>query len=933
VSDLRTDLETLQELNRTRERAKELRELGLQSLRDIKKTEGPNLPGWIFSGNEAEVALLVKVQNHRNLSQDEKANDEAGAHSSLTNKLSKLGLDLLLPDAKEEGRDTAVPVLVAALTLQSLAARAETVFSETSMFCYYRIVRELFYASRPDWTIGAARAGRGGRTSAFITGECIRAILSFKSAVERTVEYLEHTRNLYERYSRLKEMLTGAGIKPSDKLHPLNIWANQAIERMWLDWYISTNPRKGAIAFHAAGVKNEILPLPPRQIGKVEINIQRIGIAFDELGAGLVETVANAQSQISIACEKIRKYRKRERSDIISRTESAYRTAEKVISNTLACANKVNDLCRTAPDTRRRLDALYDNFKILPAEIHKVLEPAQRYVNSVLDRELAISHLGQPCDAGELVFAATAFGAATNWRPSEKLKQASDALAKNLSGSGRFVTHRPFHADNRGYKLFPIGFEMTRNFAKLLHRTHHEFEPELANKMLETFLNYKQLKHSGWNFENSPEADKPYAWATAIAVQALDRIVRMLNDRINEIVFRHFKVIRPESPHTTLNLNEVIYPDYGFSAYYKGPEGTPKNRRSIAIRLEQMRAHVMRASLPEQYKKDGAGNKEEVFSAILYGPPGTGKTSLIEALAHSSRVPLVMLSPGDLIVQGQEQLESRARAVFDALTMLTQAVVLFDEFEPVLRRRGPRPKKDNDKNDGGMNLDELVRAVGEGSTAMLKFLVTGMLPKLVSLHDAAKKQALVYCLATNHLEEIDDAAKRGGRFDVYQPIYKPDPLSRAGTFFFRLQRTARDLKTRKEFLLSPARQLVFAKIVAATSNTNAGELSKVFKEPKLNTKGSRKHFSSDDERRSLFAYVLSRKVDSKAFADMVEAMNDKNFEELKNGFGNLDDGISDNEKAELNWLFAFERRLNAVSVIKNSRAFELKRYLDCRETK
>lgn len=200
------------------------------------------------------------------------------------------------------------------------------------------------------------------------------------------------------------------------------------------------------------------------------------------------------------------------------------------------------------------------------------------------------------------------------------------------------------------------------------------------------------------------------------------------------------------------------------------------------------------------------------FSAILYGPPGTGKTTLLEALALTSKVPLVMLSPSDLIALGREQLEGQAKAVFDALSMLSQTVILLDEFEPVLYRRDPDVKEKRTKED---------------SATILRFLLTGMLPKLVTLHDAAEQQSLVYCLATNHLEQIDGAAKRGGRFDVHQPIYNPDPISRAGAFLFRLQPIA------NKFLTDARNQYVFASIVAATANENAGELARKFSQAKL----------------------------------------------------------------------------------------------------
>ncbi len=340
-----------------------------------------------------------------------------------------------------------------------------------------------------------------------------------------------------------------------------------------------------------------------------------------------------------------------------------------------------------------------------------------------------------------------------------------------------------------------------------------------------------------------------------------------------------------------------------------------KKRLSIGIRLQQMRAHVMRASLPTKYKVDQAGNKEKAYSAILYGPPGTGKTSLLQALALSSNVPLVMLSPSDLVVQGQEQLEGRAKAVFAALSMLSQTVILLDEFEPILRRRGPKSslrgkQKPEAKRDG--ELSEVAKLIRDGSASMLQFLLTGMLPKLVSLHEAAEEQSLVYCLATNHMEEIDEAAKRSGRFDIHQPIFNPDPISRAGTFLFRLLPIAKYLNQNVFFSASDKdRQLVLAKIIAATVNESAGELSrKFFRAPKLDKSNA---LLFEDRKRSFFAHILGEGLDPEDFYKKLRDMMDRNFHEMEREFeeakARLDE--DNDEMLEHEWLFGSEKRIRS----------------------
>ncbi|HYP01913.1 MAG TPA: hypothetical protein VER76_17110, partial [Pyrinomonadaceae bacterium] len=468
--DLKDHLETLQDLNETRDRAKDLRERGLRSLRRIKNTrtkdelgnpinkvlpvskEGSDLTieererldddeeffkNWICSGNEAEVALLVKVQNHQNLSEYEETNDHAEAHPELIGRLKNIDLKTLFPSPYTQDVDSTVPVLVAARAMQALTARPETVFSKASMYCYYRVIRELYYAAAPDWTIGAARAGRGGRTSAFITSECIRAILAFESAIRRTSEYFVSTRALYKRYLHLEAMLTNVGIAP-DSEHTLSKWADKEIERMWLDWYISTNPRNGAIALYCE-TPNDIFPFPPKLIEPPVINMKSVREAFLTLKDRISQAMDIVYDNICEARGEIIDFRVKEFENIAdgidskSRTESAHLRASKIINHALLTAIMVKQDRHTEleySDLQKLFDYLIKEYEDLPDKIHQVLEPAKRYVHTVLDRELAIAYSGKTFDAGELVFAAMAFGAATHWRENDKLKQACDALVK-----------------------------------------------------------------------------------------------------------------------------------------------------------------------------------------------------------------------------------------------------------------------------------------------------------------------------------------------------------------------------------------------------------------------------------------------------------------------------------------------------------------------
>jgi len=108
---------------------------------------------------------------------------------------------------------------------------------------------------------------------------------------------------------------------------------------------------------------------------------------------------------------------------------------------------------------------------------------------------------------------------------------------------------------------------------------------------------------------------------------------------------------------------------------------------------------------------------------------------------------------------GTEAVERRAQAVFGALTLLKDCVILFDEFDPIPRKR---------------------EADTKASLTVFSFLTPGMLPKLRKLNVAAKDQRIVYALATNLIGTLDEAAVREGRFDVQVGLYPPDLLSRTG---------------------------------------------------------------------------------------------------------------------------------------------------------
>lgn len=1019
MKNLNKELTTLRELNEIRTRATELREEALKKIRAIEDLipsnqtkeklceikSKDNFNGWFASGNEVEAALIVKIQNHRAISSNIEKNSYAEAHSLLKKRL-RLQIHNFFYVPREVGGyqleyHPTVPVLMAARIMQALTNRASTVSSMTSVFCYYRIIRELYSAGKPDFAFGAARAGAGGPTSAFVTGECIRSVFGLEDTVKATVEYLKQTLEFYKRFKLIKLMLSQVGsdcltVKGNKEDHPLYKWANREIERSALDYILSTEVSNRDICLFYGENSNKLLEylngknlkigyrlsknvkkgqkksefdefqeLEEKETASINklvlatknyeefISLDFIKNYFTNLPKYILCSLTIAKHRLFLAQEEVYEYREEEnpfdRKDEKSRelklkssirrrksnnsykmvnfkldnnstdtreiiehyqrTESAHLFAWSIITDGFKQASEIETKIknileneeieeyseRSTDKLELILERLLDDFEKTARRIHRIIEPTKRYIRTVIDRELSAEHT---FDAGELVFAATAYGTMNNWKPNDRLKRACNKLVKSFPRSGRLFTKRPLHALQNGYKLIPIGSEMTRCLAQLLNKTNYEVSPETVSLMLNLFEE-KEKNQSGWNFDGSPAPDRPCVWVTAISVLALDRIIRLLNNRINNSVLKHFNVIRPEKPHNNLTLNKLIFSDYGFShEFYNNFQDFYGKNFSTPIILERMRAHIQRTLLPKKYNPEN-----KIFSAIVYGPPGTGKTSLAEALALTSNVPLINLSPSDLVIQGQELIEGRARDVFEALSMLTQAVIIFDEFEPVLKRRGKdladQETAKNLKNQSMNNseqvtgeydsppsdvvvpnnqqefifhamqtinslaltdsnetnnqmgrvadkLEDIVTELEKGDSK-LKFLMNGMLPKLIKLNEISEKQALVYILATNYFNEIDEAAKRKGRFDLKIPVYNPCPISRAGIFLLKLTEYGKKKGEIFDFINHKDQIRRFINVVASTVNIPVSELAKnSFKAGKDNSGSS-----------VLFDYVLN----------------------------------------------------------------------------
>ena len=156
---------------------------------------------------------------------------------------------------------------------------------------------------------------------------------------------------------------------------------------------------------------------------------------------------------------------------------------------------------------------------------------------------------------------------------------------------------------------------------------------------------------------------------------------------------------------------------------------------------EQQRADLLRAH-----------GLEPRHRVLLVGPPGTGKTTLAEALAESTGVPLFVVRYETMIGSYLGETATRLKRLFD-YARTTPCVLFFDEFDAIGKERGD------------------IHETGE-----IKRVVTSLLMQVDDLPSYT-----IIAAATNHPELLDRASWR--RFQLRLPLPLPD--SRALTRYIQ----------------------------------------------------------------------------------------------------------------------------------------------------
>ena len=137
---------------------------------------------------------------------------------------------------------------------------------------------------------------------------------------------------------------------------------------------------------------------------------------------------------------------------------------------------------------------------------------------------------------------------------------------------------------------------------------------------------------------------------------------------------------------------------------------------------------------PELFTRLGVDPPKGV---LLYGPPGTGKTLIAKAVANEVDATFISVSGPEIVSKYKGDSEERLRGVFERAREEAPSIIFFDEIDSVAPKR----------EDGGGMED---RIVGQ----------------LLSSMDGLEARGEVIVIgATNRVDDLDPALRRGGRFD------------------------------------------------------------------------------------------------------------------------------------------------------------------------
>jgi transitional endoplasmic reticulum ATPase len=165
--------------------------------------------------------------------------------------------------------------------------------------------------------------------------------------------------------------------------------------------------------------------------------------------------------------------------------------------------------------------------------------------------------------------------------------------------------------------------------------------------------------------------------------------------------------------------------------------------------LEQVREMIeLPMRHPELFRQLGI---EPPKGVLLHGPPGTGKTLMAKAVANEIDAFFTNISGPEIMSKFYGESEEQLRELFEEASENAPAIVFIDELDAIAPKRGE-------------TTGDVERRV---------------VAQLLSLMDGLEERGQVTVIgATNRVDSLDPALRRGGRFDREIEVGVPDKEGR-----------------------------------------------------------------------------------------------------------------------------------------------------------
>ncbi|MFB6199255.1 MAG: CDC48 family AAA ATPase [Candidatus Nanohaloarchaea archaeon] len=185
----------------------------------------------------------------------------------------------------------------------------------------------------------------------------------------------------------------------------------------------------------------------------------------------------------------------------------------------------------------------------------------------------------------------------------------------------------------------------------------------------------------------------------------------------------------------------------------KVPEVTYEDIGGLDEEIQQVREMIeLPLKHPEVFQQLGI---EAPSGVLLHGPPGTGKTLLAKAVANEADATFMSINGPEIMSKYYGESEKQLREKFEEAQENSPAIIFIDEIDAIASKRSEV---------GG----EVERRV----VAQLLSLMDGL----------EEREKVIVIAATNRVDAVDEALRRGGRFDREIEIGVPNREGRKEIF-------------------------------------------------------------------------------------------------------------------------------------------------------